>query len=624
MPSIVINNATIEFRLNDRTFGECVNFMKVQHGMKDTDIAKRMGISTKRLGELCERLEDPNNKRRQDAVSADERRTAQLRKIVDELEARGDHRYSYTSAPDVFDKKADRNGLIYFRINDDDFYDLTKQIIEKFELDFMYSQEKLGECLYIKQGTYNKKYVNKTDLKVPRYTTEQQYGILRNLLNLIGYRDMASMNYVYRDPAGFAECIYRLVNTGRSPQNTEKVKYRDIICSRSAYKETEHVIDLFDTYNVTDVQRDEIFRFLVRLIDRGIENGKIGDEYVKAYAQCDCGKAISALNDYFAKRRNTAIGNEELADFLSAEMLNSNCTDRSDLTATLLYLISEISKSEYSNFLEKFINDSGMRQLTTVIIFEMCGYMRYHKRILLTYKSGAFYRIKTADIFEHSAEVFDTPLYNIANAVDDKNLSETQEQIYNDAVERFTKMNPAKQNVVLEHIKAFVPSTSAICDLSYMDCYRTIRSNEYDIANRVIFELIRSVHLNTTESYFPMIADCIKMSEKTEAVQNISDKGKTVNKQISNAKRYELYAKAYALVGINLTDTVEEKLKFTAEEWKVWALYECCIRSGQEELLEMVRKIEAKVIRDKQRDEEKQENAKQIRKNIAKRKILNK
>ena len=126
-------------------------------------------------------------------------------------------------------------------------------------------------------------------------------------------------------------------------------------------------------------------------------------------------------------------------------------------------------------------------------------------------------------------------------------------------------MNPAKQNVVLEHIKAFVPSTSAICDLSYMDCYRTIRINEYDIANRVIFELIRSVHLNTTESYFPMIADCIKMSEKTEAVQNISDKGKPVNKQESNAKRYELYAKAYALVGINLTDTVEEKLKFTAE-----------------------------------------------------------
>lgn len=624
MPSIVINNATIEFRLNDRTFGECVNFMKVQHGMKDTDIAKRMGISTKRLGELCERLEDPNNKRRQDAVSADERRTAQLRKIVDELEARGDHRYSYTSAPDVFDKKADRNGLIYFRINDDDFYDLTKQIIEKFELDLMYSQEKLGECLYIKQCTYNKKYVNKTDLKISKYTTEQQYGILRNLLNLIGYRDMASMNYVYRDPADFAECIYRLVNTGRSPQNTEKVEYRDIICSRSAYKETEHVIDLFDTYNVTDVQRDEIFRFLVRLIDRGIENSKIGDEYVKAYAQCDCGKAISALNDYFAKRRNTAIGDEELADFLSAEMLNSNCTDRSDLTATLLYLISEISKSEYSNFLEKFINDSGMRQLTTVIIFEMCGYMRYHKRILLTYKSGAFYRIKTADIFEHSAEVFDTPLYNIANAVDDKNLSETQEQIYNDAVKRFMKMNPAKQNVVLEHIKAFVPSTSAICDLSYMDCYRTIRSNEYDIANRVIFELIRSVHLNTTESYFPMIADCIKMSEKTEAVQNISDKGKTLNKQISNAKRYELYAKAYALVGINLTDTVEEKLKFTAEEWKVWALYECCIRSGQEELLEMVKKIAAKVIRDKQREEGKQENAKQIRKNIAKRKILNK
>lgn len=72
MPSIVINNTTIEFRLNDRTFGECVNFMKVQHGMNDTDIAKRMGISTKRLGELCERSADPNNKRRQDAVSADE------------------------------------------------------------------------------------------------------------------------------------------------------------------------------------------------------------------------------------------------------------------------------------------------------------------------------------------------------------------------------------------------------------------------------------------------------------------------------------------------------------------------------------------------------------------------
>lgn len=56
--------------------------------------------------------------------------------------------------------------------------------------------------------------------------------------------------------------------------------------------------------------------------------------------------------------------------------------------------------------------------------------------------------------FEHSAEVFDTPLYNIANAVNEKEmLSETQKQIYNDAVERFTKMNPAKQNVVLEHIK---------------------------------------------------------------------------------------------------------------------------------------------------------------------------
>ena len=468
-----------------------------------------------------------------------------------------------------------------------------------------------------------KKYVNKTDPKIPIYTTEQQYGILRNLLNLIGYRDMASMNYVYRNPADFAECIYRLVNTGRSPQNTEKVEYRDIICSRSAYKETEHVIDLFDTYNVTDVQRDEIFRFLVRLIDRGIENSKISDEYVKAYEQCDCGKAISALNDYFAKRRNTATGDEELADFLSAEMLNSNCTDRSDLTATLFYLISEISKSEYSNFLEKFTNDSGMRQLTTVIIFEMCGYMRYHKRILLTYKNGAFYRIKTADIFEHSAEVFDAPLYNIANAVDGKEkLSETQKQIYNDAVERFTKMNPAKQNVVLEHIKAFVPSTSAICDLSYMDCYRTIRINEYDIANRVIFELIRSVHLNTTESYFPMIADCIKMSEKTEAVQNISDKGKPVNKQESNAKRYELYAKAYALVGINLTGTVEEKLKFTAEEWKVWALYECCIRSGQEELLKEVKKIAAKVIRDNQREEEKQENAKQTRKKHSKEKNI--
>lgn len=623
MESKTINNKIIESRCCDLTFGECINFMRVQHGMKDTDIAKRMGISTKRLGELCERLEDPNNKRRQDAVSADERRTAQLRKIVDELEVRGDHRYSYTSEPDVFDEKADPNELTYIRIDDDDFYDLTKQIIEKFELDLMYSQEKLGECLYIKQCTYNKKYVNKTDLKVSKYTTEQQYGILRNLLNLIGYRDMASMNYVYRNPAGFADCIYLLVNTWDSLQNTEKVKYRDIICSRSAYKETEHIIDLFDIYNVTDVQRDEIFRFLVRLMDRGIGNAKIGDGYVKAYAQCDCGKAISALNDYFAKRRNTATGDEELADFLSAEMLNSNCTDRSELTATLLYLISEISKSEYSNFLEKFINDSGMRQLTTVIIFEMCGYMRRRKKIWLTYKNGAFYRIKTADIFMHSTEVFETPLYNIANAVDDKEmLSETQEQIYNDAVKRFTKMNPAKQNVVLEHIKAFVPSAFTICDLSYMDCYRTIRSNKYDSAKRVIDKLIKSVHLNTTESYFPMIADCIKMSEKTEAVQNISDKGKTANKQKSNAKRYELYAKAYALVGINLTDTVEEKLKFTAEEWKVWALYECCIRSGQEELLEMVKKIEAKVIRDKQRDEEKQENAKQIRKKHSKEKNI--
>lgn len=107
-------------------------------------------------------------------------------------------------------------------------------------------------------------------------------------------------------------------------------------------------------------------------------------------------------------------------------------------------------------------------------------------------------------------------------------------------------------------------------------------------------------------------------------MQNISDKGKTANKQKSNAKRYELYAKAYALVGINLTGTVEEKLKFTAEEWKVWALYECCIRSGQEELLKAVKKIAAKVIRDNQREGEKQENAKQTRKNIAKRKILNK
>lgn len=57
----------------------------------------------------------------------------------------------------------------------------------------------------------------------------------------------------------------------------------------------------FDIYNVTDVQRDEIFRFLVRLMDRGIGNAKIGDGYVKAYAQCDCGKAISALNDYLQK-----------------------------------------------------------------------------------------------------------------------------------------------------------------------------------------------------------------------------------------------------------------------------------------------------------------------------------
>lgn len=623
MPSIVINNATIEFRCNDRTFGECLNFMIVQHGMGAEKIAKRMGISTKWVRELCGRLTDPKTKQRQDAVSADRERTEKIRKIVDDLECRGNHRYSYTSAPDIFDKKADPNGLIYIRIDDEDFLELTKAIIEKFELDFMYSQEKLGECLYISQSTYNKKYVNKTDRKITKYTTEQQYGILRNLLNLIGYRDMASLSYVYRNPVGFAECIYRLVNTERSPQNTEKVEYGDIICSLSAYKETEHVIDLFDTYNVTGVQRNEIFRFLVRLMDRGIENSKIGDEYVKAYAQCDCGKAISALNDYFAKRRNNATGDEELADFLSAEMLNSNCTDRSDLTATLLYLISEIGKSEYSNFLEKFINDSGMRQLTTVIIFEMCGYMRYRKKILLTYKNGAFYQIKTADLFEHSTEVFETPLYNIANAVnEEEKLGKNQNQIYKDAVERFTKLNPAKQNVVLEHIKAFVPSTSAICDLSYMDCYRTIQSNKYDSAKRVIDKLIRSVHLNTTESYFPMIADCIKMSEKTEAVQNMSDKGKTVNKQISNAKRYELYAKAYALVGINLTGTVEEKLKFTAEEWKVWALYECCIRSGQEELLKEVKKIAVKIIRDNQRDEEKAEGRKTNQKKHSKEKNI--
>ena len=44
MESIIINNATIEFRLNDRTFGECVNFMKVQHGMSDKDIANRMAF----------------------------------------------------------------------------------------------------------------------------------------------------------------------------------------------------------------------------------------------------------------------------------------------------------------------------------------------------------------------------------------------------------------------------------------------------------------------------------------------------------------------------------------------------------------------------------------------------
>lgn len=611
MPSIVINNATIEFRCNDRTFGECLNFMIVQHGMSVETIAGRMGISTTWLKDLCKRLTDSKTGQRQDALPAEQERTEKIRKIVDDLECRGDNRYSYTSAPDIFDKKTDPNGLIYIRIDDEDFFELTKAIIEKFELDFMYCQEKLGECLYISQSTYNKKYVNKTERKIKKYTTDQQYGILRNLLNLIGYRDMASLSYVYRNPVGFAECIYRLVNTERSPQNTEQVKFGDIICSRSAYKETEHVIDLFDTYNVTGVQRNEIFRFLVRLMDRGIENNKIGDEYVKAYAQCDCGKAITVLNDYFAKRKSAVIGDEELADHLSAEMMNSNCEERSDLTATLLYLISEIGKSEYSNFLEKFINDSGMRQLAVVIIFEMCGYMHYRKRILLTYKNGAFYRIKTADLFEHSTEVFETPLYNVANAVnEEEKLGKNQNQIYKDAVERFTKLNPAKQNVVLEHIKAFVPSTSAICDLSYMDCYRTIRNNKYDLANRVIYELTRSVHLNTTESYFPMIADCIRMSEKTEAVQNISDKGKTVKKQESNAKRYEIYAKAYALVGVNLTETVEEKLKFTAEEWKVWALYESCIRSGQEQLLERVKEKAAEVIREKQRDEEEQENAK--------------
>ena len=108
----------------------------------------------------------------------------------------------------------------------------------------MYSQEKLGECLYIKQCTYNKKYVNKTDLKISKYTTEQQYGILRNLLNLIGYRDMASMNYVYRNPAGFADCIYLLVNTWDSLQNTEKVKYRDIILQILRHKEMSYTLTI--------------------------------------------------------------------------------------------------------------------------------------------------------------------------------------------------------------------------------------------------------------------------------------------------------------------------------------------------------------------------------------------
>ena len=56
MESKTINNKIIESRCCNLTFGECINFMRVQHGMKDTDIAKRMGISTKRLGELCERL----------------------------------------------------------------------------------------------------------------------------------------------------------------------------------------------------------------------------------------------------------------------------------------------------------------------------------------------------------------------------------------------------------------------------------------------------------------------------------------------------------------------------------------------------------------------------------------
>lgn len=220
--------------------------------------------------------------------------------------------------------------------------------------------------------------------------------------------------------------------------------------------------------------------------------------------------------------------------------------------------------------LKVFRKDHNVRHDMLVYLYEMSRYKIYYK-----YADEELTDIRTADEDE---------------------LSSDQRKCYEAAVDKFSHLSISEQQTVFNYIYAFVPPIIScedlnLCDIGYLNDYKTVNEHDGTKAFNYFVEMISYGQIGVHQRDFVVPASCILMSglsDKTPHIPVITGKNPTA-KQVRNAKKYEIYAKAYALHNIDLTEIILKKLSFSSDDWEKWMYIENCYRTDRSDILEKMR-----------------------------------
>lgn len=516
----------------------------------------------------------------------------EINRIIREQKPKKNKHYGYINGRLSYCKGRQRieNAYMFYRLPNQDFYMLVCDIISTYRLFDIYSQAELAKILGISQKDYSIEYERNNfslnvdpDKKYKYYSTDEQTEIMKKFYSLISLGD-GKGDKVFRSPLKFSKCFEGIINA----QSVERMlTYRDgRFYIAKAVREADHIIDLFIIRDVDIEQTEQILSFLINFMNRGFY-GNTGEEYNKSCLLLDFKKCINAVNEYYKNisdsscdRSNLPVWdpNEEvycrnIAEYLAERVCadeNCNDDDKAVLQKTLAYIIGEIRREEYSGLLKVFRKDHNVRYDMLVYLYSMSLYNRYYK-----YADEELTDIRTADEDE---------------------LSSDQRICYEAAVDKFSHLSISEQQTVFNYIYAFVPPFIScedlnFCDSGYLDDYKTVNEHDGAKAFNYFVEMIEHGQIGVHQRDFVVPASCILMSglsDKNPHIPVITGKNPTA-KQVRNAKKYEIYAKAYALHNIDLTEIILKKLSFSSDDWEKWMYIENCYRTDRSDILEKMR-----------------------------------